>query len=82
MTLRICYDSKPICGMKLALYCKEKMLLLLQATGGKYEGEYVGDVKNGTGTYTYANGDVYDGQWKDGLKHGKGTYKYKDDGGM
>lgn len=54
----------------------------MQASGGKYEGEYKNDVKNGYGVYTYANGDVYEGQWQDGKKHGRGVYKYKTDGGV
>ncbi len=54
----------------------------LQASGGKYEGEYVNDVKNGNGTYIYPNGDKYVGQWKDGKKNGRGVYKYKGDGGV
>ena len=53
-----------------------------QATGGKYEGEYVNDVKHGQGKYTYPNGDVYIGEWKEGVRHGKGTYKTKEDEGV
>ena len=47
-------------------------------TGGKYEGEYVADLKEGSGKYTFANGDTYDGQWKAGLRHGQGTYTWKE----
>ena len=47
-------------------------------TGGKYEGEYAADLKEGSGKYTFANGDSYDGQWKAGLRHGQGTYTWKE----
>merc|ERR1711899_148759 len=43
-----------------------------------YEGEYVADLKEGSGKYTFANGDTYDGQWKAGLRHGLGTYTWKE----
>ena len=52
-----------------------------QETGAKYEGEYVNDLKEGQGKYTYGNGDVYKGQWKAGKRHGKGAYTYKENGG-
>ena len=53
----------------------------LQETGAKYEGEYVNDLKEGQGKYTYGNGDIYKGQWKAGKRHGKGAYTYKENGG-
>ncbi len=51
-------------------------------TGAKYEGDYVTDLKQGSGKYTYPNGDVYDGEWVNGLRHGNGKYTYKEDGGV
>ena len=43
---------------------------------GTYDGEYVTDQKEGTGTLTYANGKVYKGQWKKNMYHGTGTLTY------
>ena len=41
--------------------------------GGKYEGQFKNDVRNGQGTYYYADGiSVYEGSWKDNKKHGEG----------
>ena len=58
-----------------------KLFSFFQETGAKYEGEYVNDLKEGQGKYTYGNGDVYKGQWKAGKRHGKGAYTYKENGG-
>ena len=44
------------------------------------KGEWADDVKNGFGTYTYANGDTYEGEWSNNLRHGQGTYTYADSG--
>jgi len=58
--------------------------------GGKYVGNY-GDesagehfgsndnVRNGEGTFQYANGDHYSGGWVKGKKQGTGTYFFKSD---
>ncbi len=54
----------------------------MQASGGKYDGDYENDLKSGNGTYVYSNGDKYVGQWKEGKKHGRGVYRYKGDGGV
>lgn len=48
------------------------------ASGGKYQGEMQGGLRDGQGTYWYANGDVYSGEWKEGLKDGWGTYRWPD----
>ena len=37
-------------------------------------------MRNGFGTYTYANGDTYEGEWSNKLRHGQGTYTYADSG--
>ena len=37
-------------------------------------------MRNGVGTYTYANGDTYEGEWSNNLRHGQGTYTYADSG--
>ena len=47
-------------------------------------GEYKDGIRNGQGTFTYANGDQYVGAYKDGKWHGRGTYTFtngrRDDG--
>lgn len=44
-----------------------------------YTGEWKDSLRNGTGTYTWANGDKYVGQWKNGLRDGAGI-KYDQTG--
>jgi len=44
--------------------------------GDKYVGEFVDDVENGSGTYTFANGDQYVGDFLDGTATGKGSHIY------
>jgi hypothetical protein len=39
-----------------------------------YEGEYVNDVKHGTGKYIWPDGRIYDGEWSQGKRWGKATY--------
>jgi hypothetical protein len=39
-------------------------------------GECNGEVREGTGVYTYANGDKYEGQWLSNVKQGKGYFYY------
>ena len=51
---------------------------LCKSSGGKYEGEYNNDKKEGSGKYSWSNGDWYQGQWKAGLRHGTGLYVWKD----
>ena len=47
--------------------------------GGRYEGEYQRDLRNGQGKFFTANGALkYEGGWKDGRRHGRGTMYYND----
>ena len=39
-------------------------------------GEWVDDLRNGQGKYTYTNGDTYEGEWSNNLRHGKGSYTF------
>jgi len=41
-------------------------------SGGRYNGNWVADIRNGQGVQYYDNGTKYDGEWKDNKKHGKG----------
>jgi hypothetical protein len=40
--------------------------------GSIYEGDFVGNIREGAGTYWYADGTVYRGDWKSGKSHGRG----------
>lgn len=51
---------------------KEKKINIFE---GKYEGSFVENVREGSGTLTYVNGDMYDGDFLDGFRHGKGTLR-------
>lgn len=39
---------------------------------GLYEGEWIGQNKDGRGVYKWANGSRYDGFWKNNKNHGFG----------
>ncbi|PNH00864.1 Radial spoke head 1 [Tetrabaena socialis] len=43
-----------------------------------YEGQFVEDVIQGRGTFTYASGSKYSGDWQANKYHGKGTYSWPD----
>lgn len=43
-------------------------------TGEYYEGELNQGVKDGIGTYIYADKKSYHGNWRDNLKNGYGVY--------
>ena len=41
-----------------------------------YSGEFVDDLREGNGTYTYANGESYNGEFSKDRKNGKGVYSW------
>ena len=45
--------------------------------GDKYEGEVIGDLKDGKGVMKYKGGNEYNGEWKKDKKEGKGVFIYK-----
>lgn len=45
-------------------------------TGSRYEGDYLNDMRDGTGAHYFANGDRYEGDWVADVMHGKGTFYY------
>lgn len=50
-------------------------------SGDSFEGEWVGDLRHGHGTFTHAsNGDTYVGQWVRGCKEGFGVFCYSEGG--
>ena len=44
--------------------------------GHRSEAEYLNNMKNGQGIYTWPNGDKYEGEWVDDIIQGKGTITY------
>ncbi len=44
--------------------------------GDRYEGDLVGIVRSGVGTYAFVNGDRYEGDFVDNIFHGKGTQTF------
>ena len=44
------------------------------------EGQWVNDVRQGFGKYTYANGDIYEGEWENNMRQGQGTYTFASTG--
>ena len=47
------------------------MGILTWATGIKYNGYFLNDMKHGKGKETYTNTDYYDGEWLYNLAHGE-----------
>ena len=41
-----------------------------------YIGELKDGLRNGQGTYTFADGTKYVGEWQDGKRNGQGTYTF------
>ena len=48
--------------------------------GDVYKGSFERDLRNGHGTYTWANGDIYVGNFVDGDMNGQGKKTYKESG--
>ncbi len=42
--------------------------------GGVYSGEWVNNVKEGKGEFTWPDGRKYVGEYKNDMKHGFGTF--------
>ena len=53
---------------------KEGIGILVDSSGGIYEGYLKNNMANGEGRYIYSWGDYYEGDWLDGNKHGNGAY--------
>ena len=47
------------------------------ADGRSYTGEYVQDMKDGYGVFTWPDGRQYKGGWKNGKQHGAEKYQYE-----
>ncbi len=52
-------------------------------SGDRYEGEFVGDHRDGSGTYTWGRhtawaGERYTGNYRNGRRHGFGVYEWPD----
>mgnify|MGYP001094902540 FL=1 len=45
-----------------------------------FSGSFSADLRDGSGTYTWANGTTYRGTWKAGEARKGGTYSYTDAG--
>lgn len=45
---------------------------------GRYEGHFKDNLRDGKGTFHYANGDVYIGQWNKGKIEGMGKFESKE----
>jgi hypothetical protein len=46
--------------------------------GGKYTGDLIDGIPNGTGKWVGPDGTIYEGEWVDGKKQGKGIYRDAD----
>jgi len=66
-------EERPTAGEILEI-CES----LLKKGNSGYQGEMVNGVREGKGTYSFANGDKYEGDWKNNKMEGKGVYTFKD----
>lgn len=48
------------------------------SSGAVYEGEWVGNVRDGYGVQTWPDGARYEGEWKNNKAHGKGKFYHVD----
>ncbi len=46
------------------------------ADGGTYKGQWLGQSKQGLGSYAYPSGGQYQGMWRDNLKDGYGVFAF------
>lgn len=61
-------NSEKFTGKKVEVY----------DSGAQYEGDFVNGIRQGEGTYTWADGKKYVGQFKNGDSHGHGTLTWPD----
>ena len=54
------------------------MPLVTYSDGDTYNGDIVGGLRHGQGTYTWVDGSVYIGSWAEGNQHGEGTKTWAD----
>ena len=47
--------------------------------GATYSGNFLNNLKDGNGEFTFKDGSYYVGSWKDDLKDGKGVFKWADE---
>ena len=52
------------------------MPLVTYSDGSTYDGDLVGDVRHGQGTYTWEKGDTYTGTFVDGARTGEGNFTW------
>jgi len=44
--------------------------------GGRYEGAFKNNLRDGLGTFTFSDGSNYVGAWQEDLKNGKGIFTW------
>ena len=54
------------------------MPLVTYSDGDTYNGDIVGGLRHGQGTFTWVDGSVYIGSWAEGNQHGEGTKTWAD----
>ncbi|TGM19742.1 hypothetical protein EHQ73_15830 [Leptospira meyeri] len=69
----LCKSNQKICEGE---NCRNGKFQVQYENGDRYEGEFLEDVKHGSGIYQYSNGDIFEGEYQFGYKEGKGIYRY------
>ncbi len=49
---------------------------MLLPQGGSYSGQWLNNLKEGKGIFTWQDGDQYDGDWAQNKRNGDGIYKW------
>ncbi|XP_041359048.1 radial spoke head 10 homolog B-like isoform X2 [Gigantopelta aegis] len=64
-------------GMGQHIWLLQRVKDSQYAMRNMYDGEFVNGLRNGFGTFLYANGARYSGFWRNNMKHGKGKFVFK-----
>ena len=60
------------------LYVLTRGLGTQWVNGNEFNGEWVGGLMSGRGTFVWSSGERYDGEWRDGKEEGRGTFTWPD----
>jgi len=64
----------PHCGAPYSKYQDRSVGVLVYENGDRYEGEIIGTLRDGHGTYYWPDGLKYEGEFRENLRHGPGKY--------
>ena len=60
-------------GLLPATVCCQPLTVGSMPKDDNYDGDWLGDVRQGTGTCLFSNGDKYEGKWQSDVREGQGS---------